>query len=126
MKARKLLIVDDETEILNTISFLLKKFGNDVLYASSGNEGIEKLKSHDVGLIISDFNMTDGNGEVLLNYVLKHDLNLKFYFFTSSNVDRYLRGGLISGSFSKPSDFQNVLNKAKSFLRGHPGVAPEA
>lgn len=125
MHARKLLIVDDEPEILQAIAFLLSKHKGQVLCASSGSEAMEILRGNDVGLIISDFKMRNGDGESVLNYALENDLKVEFYFFTASNVDRFLRDKTIQGHFVKPGDFNLLLDKAKDFLKGHRGVAPE-
>lgn len=123
MNLRKTLIVDDELEILKAFHFLLLKYEDSIVFAESGNEAVTKLRENDIGLVISDFKMPDGNGEMLLQHVLSHHLNLEFYFFTSSNVEKFLKGHMVNGVFSKPSDFMNVLNKIKQYLKGHPEVA---
>lgn len=124
MKLRKTLIVDDELEILKAFQFLLSKFEGRVLFAENGKEAIEKLQQNDVGLIISDFKMPNGDGDFLLRFVQSEKRNLEFYFFTSSNVDRYVKEKSVQGIFLKPSDFGSVLSKVRMYLRGHSEVSP--
>lgn len=124
MKLRKTLIVDDELEILKAFQFLLSKFEGRVLFAENGKEAIDKLQQNDVGLIISDFKMPNGDGDFLLRFVQSEKRNLEFYFFTSSNVDRYVKEKSVQGIFLKPSDFGSVLSKVRMYLRGHSEVSP--
>jgi DNA-binding NtrC family response regulator len=116
MKLQKLLIVDDEIEILEAFAFLLPEYNDHIIFVSSGNQAIEKLKTHPVGFIISDYIMVDGNGEKILNYVLSQDLKIDFYFFTASNVDKFLNAGKIAGYFVKPSDFNKILKKIQGYF----------
>jgi DNA-binding NtrC family response regulator len=127
MNLRKLLIVDDEIEIINVISRLLAKYDGYIIYATSGNSAVEELKLHDIGLVITDFKMSDGNGDFILNYVLANRLDLDFYFFTASNIDHFLGSGVVSGCFIKPSDFGKLIATVKKYfkVRGLPKEAPE-
>ena len=62
MQNPKILIVDDEENILHSLKRLFRKEEYDILTAKSGEEGLEILDSHDIDLIISDLKMPLMNG----------------------------------------------------------------
>jgi DNA-binding NtrC family response regulator len=62
MQNPKILIVDDEENILHSLKRLFRKKEYDILTAKSGAEGLEVLDSHDIDLIISDLKMPIMNG----------------------------------------------------------------
>lgn len=62
MQNSKVLIVDDEENILHSLTRLFRKEEYDILTAKSGAEGLEILDSHDIDLIISDLRMPIMNG----------------------------------------------------------------
>ncbi|MGB2804666.1 MAG: response regulator [Candidatus Zixiibacteriota bacterium] len=62
MQNPKILIVDDEENILHSLKRLFRKEEYDILTAKSGAEGLKILDSHDMDLIISDLKMPIMNG----------------------------------------------------------------
>ncbi len=59
---KKILIADDEPDILEIISYNLTKEGYEVITAKNGNEAIEKAKQYSPDLIILDVMMPYKNG----------------------------------------------------------------
>lgn len=59
---KKVLIVDDNPDILEMVSELLAANGFQPLTASSGNEALEKVESESPDLILLDINMPDMDG----------------------------------------------------------------
>ncbi|MBV8659338.1 MAG: response regulator [Burkholderiales bacterium] len=64
---RVLLLVDDEANILSALSRLFRRDGYRILTATSGAEGLEQLKQHNVGVIISDQRMPGMTGTEFLS-----------------------------------------------------------
>lgn len=62
MTVQNLLIVDDERQVIKSIRRLLKNEGYQVYTANSGFEGLEVLRNHDIGVILSDVMMPRMNG----------------------------------------------------------------
>ena len=64
MKAKDItiLLVDDEPDILDIISYNLKAEGYKVKTASSGREGVEKAKKYHPDLILLDVMMPEMDG----------------------------------------------------------------
>lgn len=62
----RLLLVDDDQALLTVLSASLKKFGYDVVTASTGNEGIEKAKVQKPDMILLDQVLPDIQGNEVL------------------------------------------------------------
>ena len=62
MNRKKILLVDDEQDILEIISYNLEKEGYHVFTASNGNEGIAKAKEILPDLILLDVMMPEKDG----------------------------------------------------------------
>jgi two-component system, probable response regulator PhcQ len=67
--APTILIVDDETEILETLRRSLRREGYQILTASSGSEALQIMSSEEIDILISDIDMPGMKGVELLNHV---------------------------------------------------------
>jgi len=69
---QRVLVVDDEPEILNAMEGLLEYLGYTTDFASSGKEGLEKYMQHRPDAVLMDISMPEMDGvaciEALLNY----------------------------------------------------------
>lgn len=65
----KILLVDDEDAFLETLAFLFRRSGFQVLLASSGREAFATIESQKVDIVVSDIRMPDGNGVWLLDRI---------------------------------------------------------
>lgn len=61
-KAQKILVADDEPDILEIVSYNLKKEGYEVYTASNGNEALDSARLHHPDLIILDIMMPKKTG----------------------------------------------------------------
>jgi PAS domain S-box-containing protein len=59
---RRVLIVDDDTWVLQTLAGLLRTSGHDVLEADGGAAATERLAQHPVDIVFTDLGMPDVNG----------------------------------------------------------------
>lgn len=62
MAKNRILLVDDEPDIIETSAFMLSMRNYNVITASCGTEAIEKAKSEKPDLILLDIMMPDING----------------------------------------------------------------
>ena len=62
MSAKKILLIDDEQDILEILSYNLEKEGYEVFTATNGNEGIEMAKQILPDLILLDVMMPEKDG----------------------------------------------------------------
>ncbi|MDH3732116.1 MAG: sigma-54 dependent transcriptional regulator [Gemmatimonadota bacterium] len=69
----KVLVIDDEQSIIETLSVLLKKEGFDVLAALSGTEGIERFGEQKPDLVLTDVRMPKVSGVDVLEAIRERD-----------------------------------------------------
>ncbi len=84
-----ILIVEDSPDMQLLIAELCDLAQIPYIKRDSGNQAIDLLRSgFKPSLVISDYNMFDGNGATLLQYVARMRTDLPFVFFTSElNVE---------------------------------------
>ena len=74
----KVLVVDDSNSIRDMVSFTLKSAGYETVEAKDGLDGLNKAKSSNFDLVISDVNMPNMDGITLVQEAKK----LPAYKFT--------------------------------------------
>ncbi len=65
----RVLVIDDETAILKMLEMALTRKGYQVDTAVNGEQGIEKLRNGDYGLVITDMRMNRMSGDEVLQEV---------------------------------------------------------
>jgi len=65
----KILIIDDESGILNMLETKLTRTGFLVDTAKSGEEGLAKIKLNNYSLILTDLQMPDISGDKILYFI---------------------------------------------------------
>lgn len=73
MPEKKILLVDDDEDMLMMTGRWLKKAGYDVKSASSGREAIECIKEDIPDLVLLDFSMPDMDGIATLSAIRSTD-----------------------------------------------------
>ena len=70
----KVLIVDDDAQLLTIITDTLKKYSNkfELITAKDGLEAIKVMRKQPVSLVVTDLKMPNVNGLVLLAYMSKN------------------------------------------------------
>jgi DNA-binding response OmpR family regulator len=66
---KKVLVVDDQRDIVETISFCLQQEGYEVLNAFDGQEALEKARSEQPDLIVLDVMLPKENGYQVARYI---------------------------------------------------------
>ncbi|WP_409479844.1 response regulator [Pseudobdellovibrio sp. HCB154] len=82
----RILLVDDDQEIRFALANVFQaKHKFTVVEASSGQEAIAALTAkNDFTLIISDFQMDNGNGDVIVDFLKNQKINVPLVFFSGS------------------------------------------
>lgn len=75
--SKTILAVDDSASIRQMVSFTLKQAGYNVVEAVDGQDGVNKAKSQQADLVITDLNMPNMNGMDLIRS-LRAEANYKF------------------------------------------------
>lgn len=119
-----ILIVDDEDDILEFVSYNLKKEGFKVITASNGIDAIKTAKENLPHLIILDVMMPGMDG-IETCRELRHIAALNetiITFFTARNEDYSLIAGLEAGAddyITKPIKPRVLSTKVTALLRRH-------
>ncbi len=127
--AKKILVIDDEPDILTYITSILKKNGYNYVTASDGVEGMEKAKAEKPDLITLDLLMPERTG-IKLYRELRKDEDLKatpvimitgiaseashFANFKKFIYERKIPGP--EGFIEKPFQPEDLLQKIKDAL----------
>jgi DNA-binding response OmpR family regulator len=122
--SKRILVVDDEEDIVNIITFYLKNLGYESITASNGEEAIAKAKQEKPDLIILDVQMPKLNGFEVIK-ILKQDENLwsiPIIILTGTHISEEDRKhGLKLGAskyITKPFDSMALVNDIKELLCG--------
>jgi two-component system alkaline phosphatase synthesis response regulator PhoP len=118
----KVLIVDDESDILEIVSYNLESAGYDVYTASNGIDGIAMAKEQHPHLIILDVMMPGMDGIETcekLRAIPELDQSI-IAFFTARGEDYSQMAGFEAGAddyITKPIKPKVLVSKVKSLLR---------
>lgn len=116
---RKILIVDDEKNIVEIIAFNLKKEGYQVIKAADGEEGLQKALEEDPDLILLDIMMPKMDGyEVCKKIREKKNTPIIMLTARAEEVDKVL--GLELGAddyVTKPFGVRELMARVKANLR---------
>ena len=82
----KIICVDDDPNISRVIKMILEKEGFNIKSLNSGQEALERIKTEDFDLMLSDIMMPDMTGLELAGYVQKIKPSLKIIFLSSVEV----------------------------------------
>ena len=117
----KILLVDDEKDVLEFLSYNFRRSGYEVQVASSGREGLSVMRAFVPDLIIADIMMPEMNGVVMCK-LLKSDPEFSHtpVIFLSATQDDYqvIHAGIAGEDYiSKPVRFPVLLNIVERFVR---------
>jgi DNA-binding response OmpR family regulator len=121
MKKKKILLVDDERDIITLITPRLIASGYDVITALDGEEALDKAKKEKPDLIILDIMLPKINGYQICD-TLKSDLkykNIPIILFTAKAQDDDIKSGKKVGAdayVTKPFDSTMLMGQIKKFL----------
>lgn len=114
--AYKILVVDDEEIIRDSLFFILEKEGYEVDKAENGKEAFEKVKATHYDLVITDIEMPVMKGTELLEKIKTYDVQTAVIIITAfGSLDTAItamRNGA-SDYILKPVEFDELLIKAK-------------
>jgi two-component system alkaline phosphatase synthesis response regulator PhoP len=118
----KVLVVDDEPDMLEIISFSLKREGYEVYTADNGKEGIELALKYKPHLIIMDIMMPEMDGIELCERIRSMDEleDPVIAFLTARSEDYSQIAGFKAGAddyITKPVKIKVLINRVKALLR---------
>lgn len=114
---RKILIVEDEKDILKRLSMFLSEHNFNIIVASSIDEVYEKTDAS-IDLALLDINLPDGKGDELIKYFKERDIRI--IITTVKNDSNYIAEALDNGVddyITKPFDLNVLRARVDATLR---------
>ena len=123
--APKVLVIEDEPAIADTITYALETEGIGSVRTATGREGIDRLAGGGISLVILDIGLPDGDGFALCREIRRtSDIPIIFLTARSEEIDRVV--GLEIGGDDyvvKPFSPRELTARVKAVLRRRTGPA---
>lgn len=118
---KKILIVDDEPNIVMTLEYTFKKSNYEVFIARDGQEALDILKTNFPDVIILDIMMPMVDGFATLEQIRKDDnlQHTKVMFLSAKNKESDIEKGMALGAdayMTKPFSIKKVIEKVEELL----------
>lgn len=119
MSNRKILLVDDDVDLLENLAFMIKNAGYEVITAENGEEAVKIYREFSPDLTLMDVKMPRMDGFDAFFKIKQHDSNAKVILITAYAVDekKHLKAksmGLIT-TISKPFTFEILEDLIKKY-----------
>lgn len=116
LNEKSFLLVDDSDDALEVIElFIESEFDNELLTATSGNEAIDLIKSEsNLGIIICDYNMPNGNGEDVYKYIVENKIKTPFVLLCGEDKETVIK----IDAFKKLAEKKVTVFISKPFKKG--------
>ncbi|MEM7815922.1 MAG: response regulator [Candidatus Aenigmatarchaeota archaeon] len=122
MPKKKIMIVDDEESLVELVRAIFGQEGFEVIYAYSGAECLEKLKTEKPDLILMDMMMPGMSGRETTEKIRKNPKtkDLKIVFLTVARFSEVgkdsLKGLNVLDYITKPFDNKDLVKRVKKAL----------
>lgn len=117
----KVLIADDDPEILDLLSIYMRNEGYEVLLANDGQEALDLVKQNEaIDIALLDIMMPNKTGMDVLKELRNQDVQLPVIFISAKQEKTDKIYGLLSGAddyVTKPFEPLEVIARVKSLLR---------
>jgi DNA-binding response OmpR family regulator len=120
--AKKVLIADDEPNILLSLDFLMKKSGYQVFIARDGAEAQEIIRNQKPDIAILDIMMPEIDGYQLCQYIKSQQeyQHTKIIFLTAKSQKADVEKGLAMGAdkyITKPFSTKSLMQEVANLLK---------
>jgi len=122
MDKKRILVIDDEKDIVKAVTFRLQNSGYEVISAYDGEEGLKKAREESPNLIISDLMLPKIDGYKICG-LLKKDTryaHIPVIMFTARTQESDKQMGKEVGAdayITKPFESEELLSKIKELLK---------
>jgi len=122
MDEKKIMVVDDEENLLELVSVILMEEGFDVITATNGKECLDKLKTTKPDLVLLDMMMPGMSGRETCEKIRSDPKtkDIKVVFLTvarfSETGKEILRKMNVLDYITKPFDNQDLIKRIKKLL----------
>ena len=115
----KLLIVEDDADIVENLSALMEDEGYSVCHASDTKSALNKLQTENIDLVLLDITLPDGNGYSICTAV-KRATNAPVIFLTAMTDESSIITGFQLGAddyITKPFKPMELIYRVRNALR---------
>ncbi|WP_255412586.1 response regulator transcription factor [Aquimarina aquimarini] len=121
MNKKKILIVDDEPNIVMSLEYTFKKNNYEVFIARDGSEAIEILKTQIPDIVLLDIMMPNVDGYQTLEHIRSDasTKNIKVVFLTAKNKVSDIEKGLALGVdkyLTKPFSIKKIMTEIDELI----------
>ncbi len=122
MGQKKILVVDDEVDLVETIRFPLESEGFTVLVSYNGEDALNQARTENPDLILLDIMLPKLDGYKVCR-LLKFDeryRNIPILMLTAKTQEKDKAIGMETGAdeyITKPFDMDELLEKVKAYLK---------
>ena len=119
MSQERILVVDDDKEIVGAIAIYLRNEGYEVMKAYDGFQALEAARNEDISLIIMDIMMPQMDG-IQATMKIREELNIPIIMLSAKSEDYDKITGLNVGAddyITKPFNPLELIARVKSQLR---------
>src|SRR5215468_1980043 len=119
-KKFRVLLVDDEADILEVIQDRLEAYGFDVVTAGTGIEALHKLAAGKFDGVFLDVKMPEMGGIEALEEIRKKDTQIPIIIITSSSTREAAMDAVAKGAneyILKPFEWEELKTKVQKVLR---------
>jgi DNA-binding response OmpR family regulator len=119
---KKILIVDDEPNIVMALEYTFKKNNFEVFIARDGQEALDILKKHLPDVIILDVMMPMVDGFATLEQIKKNEQlqHCKIIFLSAKNKEKDIEKGLSLGAnlyVTKPFSIKKLVEQVQELIQ---------
>jgi DNA-binding response OmpR family regulator len=119
----KLLVADDEPNIVISLEYLMKREGYDVLVATDGNQALETIRREQPALVLLDVMMPGKTGFEVCQAVRADPAleGVRILMLTAKGRDTDISKGLALGAnayMTKPFSTRELVQKVAEMLGG--------
>lgn len=113
----KILVVDDDRQIRESLLKVLRAEGYEVALAAEGREGIEKFNAGQIDLLLLDLNLTGDNGWDLFETLTSQNPLLPIVIITGrANQEELAAGAGVGALLRKPLNVPVLLQTIADLL----------
>lgn len=122
MNKKRILVVDDEVDLVETVRFSLELEGYEVLVAFNGEEALNQARKESPDLILLDLMLPKLDGYKVCR-LLKFDERYKhipILMLTAKTQEKDKATGMETGAdeyITKPFDMDELMKKVKNYLQ---------
>ena len=119
-QSKTILLVDDDVDLLENTSFMIKSMGYEVIAAQDGEEAVKSYKETNPSLTIMDIKMPKMDGYEAFNRIKQYENNAKVILISAYYIDEEKHQkaksiGLLA-TISKPYTFERLEEIIKKYM----------